>query len=113
MLPRKEFSMKDNDGVLALLQDIKDILYGIALLLAGGLLCMAGILLGGLGLVLTIVMFTISGSFAEMEVTDMGWKAVSCLVWEAALALIATLAINLTAAVRFDRKGEYRKKTKE
>ena len=30
--------MKDNDGVLALLQDIKDILYGIALLLAGGLL---------------------------------------------------------------------------
>ena len=74
---------------------------------------MAGVLLGGLGLVLSIVMFTISGSFAEMEVTDMGWKAVSCLVWEAALALIATLAINLTAAVRFDRKGEYRKKTKE
>ena len=39
--------MKDNDGVLALLQDVKDILYGIALLLTGGLLCVAGILLGG------------------------------------------------------------------
>ena len=74
---------------------------------------MAGVLLGGLGLVLSIVMFTISGSFAEMEVTDMVWKAMSCLVWEAVLALIATLAINLTAAIRFDRKGEYRKKQKE
>ena len=73
---------------------------------------MAGVLLGGLGLVLSIVMFTISGSFAEMEVTDMVWKAMSCLVWEAVLALIATLAINLTAAIRFDRKGEYRKKQK-
>ena len=71
---------------------------------------MAGILLGGMGLILTIVMYTVSGGFAEMEVTDMVWKAADCLVWEAVLALIATLAINITAAVRFDRKGEYRKK---
>ena len=71
---------------------------------------MAGFLLGGMGLILTIVMYTISGGFAEMEVTDMVWKAADCLVWEAVLALIATLAINLTAMFRFDRKGEYRKK---
>ena len=49
--------MKDNDGVLALLQDIKDILYGITLLLAGGLLCMAGILLGGWGILLSAIGF--------------------------------------------------------
>ena len=49
--------MKDNDGVLALLQDIKDILYGIALRLAGGLLCMAGILLGGSGILLSAIGF--------------------------------------------------------
>lgn len=73
---------------------------------------MAGIVLGGLGLILTIVMFTISGGFAGMEVTDMVWKAVDCLVWQAVLALLGTLAINLTAAFRFDRKGEYRKKKK-
>ncbi len=71
---------------------------------------MAGIVLGGLGLILTIVMYTISGGFAEMEVTDMVWKAADCLIWEAVLALIATLSINLTAMFRFDRKGEYRKK---
>lgn len=73
---------------------------------------LAGVVLGGLGLVLTIVMFTISGGFAEMEVTAMVWQAVESLVWEAALALVGTLAVNLTAAFRFDRKGEYRKNRK-
>ena len=70
---------------------------------------MAGIVLGGLGLILTIVMFVISGGFGKMEMMDMVWKAVDCLVWEALLALLANLAINVTAAFRFDRKGEYRK----
>lgn len=74
---------------------------------------MAGIILGGLGLVLTIIMYVISGSFAKMAVSDMVWKAVDCLVWEAVLALAATLAINLTVAFRFDRKGEYRGKKKK
>ncbi len=71
---------------------------------------LAGIVLGGLGLILTLVMAAISGGFAEMEVTDMVWKALDCLIWEAVLALLATVAINLSAALRFDRKGEYRKK---
>ena len=44
--------MKGNDAVLALLQDIKDILYGIALLVLGGILCAAGILIGDIGLLL-------------------------------------------------------------
>ena len=72
----------------------------------------AGLILAGLGLVLTIVMFLVTGSFAAMEVEDLVWKAVSCLIWEAALSLVATLTINLTAAALFDRKGEYRKKKK-
>ena len=48
--------MKDNDGMLALLQDIKELLWGIALLLAGGFLCLTGIIInftiGNWGLVL-------------------------------------------------------------
>ena len=71
---------------------------------------LAGLTLGGLGLVLTIVMAVISRSFGSMDVTDLAWRALSCLVWEGVLALIATLAINLAAALRFDRKGNYRKK---
>ena len=49
--------MKGNDGVLALLQDVKDILYGIALLLTGGLLCVAGVLLGGFAILLSAIGF--------------------------------------------------------
>ncbi len=70
---------------------------------------MAGVVLTVLGLGLTIVMFTLSDGFAKMEVTDMVWKALDYLVWQAGLAFLANFSINLTAFIRFDRKGEYRK----
>ena len=69
----------------------------------------AGALLGGLGLILTIVMYTITGKFDAMDVTEMVWKALDCLIWQAILAFLANLTINVTAAIRFDRKGDYRK----
>lgn len=70
----------------------------------------AGVTLGGLGLILTVIMLIISGGFGKLEVMDMVWKAVSCLVWEAVLALIANLTIAAAAAATFDRNGEFRKK---
>lgn len=74
---------------------------------------LAGVVFGGLGLILTIIMLLISGGFAKMEVTDMVWRAADCLIWQAILAVLATIGINFTAAMRFDRKGEYRKKNKQ
>lgn len=74
---------------------------------------LAGVVFGGLGLILTIIMLLISGGFAAMEVTDMVWRAADCLIWQAILVVLATVGINLTAALRFDRKGEYRKKNKQ
>lgn len=56
--------MKDYDGVLAFLQDIKDILYGIFLLLMGGIFCLAGILLPdtfGAPLLLMGIMLCLAG----------------------------------------------------
>lgn len=72
----------------------------------------AGVVLSVSGLVMSIVMFVISDGFAGMDVTDMVWKALDCLVWEAAIALAANLIISLTAALRFDRKGRHRRKNK-
>lgn len=72
----------------------------------------AGALLGLLGLVLTIIMWIIAGRFGSMEVTDMVWRAVSCLTWEAVLVVLVTLAINFIAAACFDRKGALRRKKK-
>lgn len=73
---------------------------------------LAGLVLGGLGLILTVVMGVISGGFGSLEPIDLVWRAVACLAWEAGLALLATIAINLTAAFRFNGKGEFRKKGK-
>ena len=65
----------------------------------------AGMLFGGVGLILTIVMFLISGGFAEMEVTDMVWKAAGCLAWQAIIAIVLTLLVNFLAFFFFDAKG--------
>ena len=69
----------------------------------------AGVMLGALGLILTIVMLVISIGFGKMDVMDMVWKAAGCLVWEVVLALLANVLIGLAAYLLFDRKGEYRK----
>ena len=51
--------MKENYGILALLQDIKELLWGIALLLAGGFLCLTGVIIsitiGNWGIVLFLL----------------------------------------------------------
>lgn len=73
----------------------------------------AGLVLGITGLILTLTMFTFSGNFAAMDVTEMVWKAVHYLVIEAAAALIATLVINVTAFALFNRRGEYRRAVKK
>lgn len=73
----------------------------------------AGMILGGLGLILTVVMGVLSLGFASMEIEAMVWRAVWCLVWEAVLSLLATLAINALAMYWFDRKGELRRRPKK
>lgn len=74
---------------------------------------LAGILFGGVGLIFTIVMYTISGGFSGMEVTDMVWKAANCLIWQAVIALVLTLLINGAAFFFFDHKGAPRRKKKK
>lgn len=71
---------------------------------------LAGLVLGTLGLVLTIVMAMIGRGFGKLQTIDLVWRAVSCLAWEAGLSLTATIAINLTAALRFNGKGELRRR---
>ena len=73
---------------------------------------LAGWLFTIAGLVLTVVMFTISVSFPHMQLTDMAWKAASCLVVELAVSILLVLTVNLSAAIHFDRKGRHRRKRK-
>ncbi|MDO5401791.1 MAG: SdpI family protein [Eubacteriales bacterium] len=73
----------------------------------------AGMIFTALGLVLTVVMLVIIGGFGAMEVSAMVYRAIWCLVWEAILAILATVSINSLAMYFFDRKGEYRRKPKK
>ena len=73
---------------------------------------LAGLLFSAAGILMSIVMFTLSAGFDGMEVTDMVWKAADCLVWEAGITIGLTLFVNLLAMLRFDRRGELRKKKK-
>ena len=73
---------------------------------------LAGIILGGLGLILTGVMLMLSRGFPQMDAMEMVWKAFWCLIWQGGLALLANAGIWLAAFLRYDARGNLRKKQK-
>ena len=66
---------------------------------------LAGLVWGVLGLVLTVVMLIITGSFGGNPIMDIIGKGAKCLLWEGGLILVSILGINLTAMLCYDRKG--------
>ena len=73
----------------------------------------AGIIFGGLGLVLTLLMLMICLTLSGREAMDMVWLAVKCLLWEGALGLIAIFSINSVAMYTYDYNGNKRRKSKK
>lgn len=71
---------------------------------------MAGLIWGTLGLVLTVVMLLVCGSFRGKEVADMLASALTALIWQAGLTAVSCLGINTLAAIFYDAKGKPRKK---
>ena len=74
---------------------------------------LAGIVFAALGLVTGIVMLLISGGFAAMDTMDLLWRAVYCVLFEAGSMAVACLSINIVVALRFDGKGNERKKKRK
>lgn len=70
----------------------------------------AGMVLGGIGLILTVVMLIQAGGLVNLDAMGMVWKTVRCLLWEAGLALFANVLINFIAMFFFTRKGEPRRR---
>ncbi len=66
---------------------------------------LAGIVWSILGLVLTVVMLLITGSYGNKDMSQVISSGLTCLLWEIGLAAVSCLAINITAMVRYDRKG--------
>lgn len=72
----------------------------------------AGLIFGGLGLILTILMLMIMLTFSGRDAMDMVWLAVKCLLWEGVLALISIFSINSVAMYTYDYNGNKRRKKK-
>ena len=70
---------------------------------------LAGIVWGVLGLVLTVLMFSLTGKFAGQEVNQVLALGIKYVLWEAGLALLSSVAINTVVMARFTYDGEYRK----
>ncbi len=71
---------------------------------------LAGVVLGGLGLILSIVMLIVCISFRGQEIMPMVENAVTALIWQAVLTLVGCLGVNITAMILFDSNGEPRRK---
>ena len=71
---------------------------------------LAGIVWSSLGLSLGVVMLVISGGFAGMDTMNLLWKVVYCVAAEAILTALACIAVNAVVAIRFDSKGNERRK---
>lgn len=71
---------------------------------------LAGMVYGGLGLVMTVVLGILCIFFGSMEPTTMVWTAFWCMVVELVLIGLATLGINFAVMSRYDAKGDLRKK---
>ena len=69
---------------------------------------LAGIVWSALGLVLSVVMFLVSGGFRGMDGMQMLDKAVVCILWEIGLMAVACITINIVLIIRYDRKGNVR-----
>ena len=72
----------------------------------------AGLVFGGLGLVLTVIMLLMLLTFSSREAMDMVWLAVKCLIWEGVFGLIAIFSINSLAMYTYDYNGNRRRKKK-
>ena len=70
---------------------------------------LAGIVWGALGLVLTILMVIITGSFPGQPIMDTISTGVTCLIWEIVLAALSCLGINVIVMLLYNARG-YRRK---
>ena len=68
----------------------------------------AGFAWSGLGLILSVIMFLICGTFREMDGMAMADTAVLCILWEIGLMALCCISINILLIIRYDRKGRLR-----
>ena len=72
----------------------------------------AGIVWSVLGMMLSLVMYLLSGGFRNKPLMDIVWKCVEYVFWEMGLLAVSCLIINLTVVFTFNSKGDRRREKK-
>ena len=70
---------------------------------------LAGMVWGGMGVLLSIVMIIVCIALGTMDIHAASSAAITWLIVEAVLAVIAFLAVEIVVAVRYDKNGKARK----
>lgn len=72
---------------------------------------LAGLVWGGLGIVLLVVALIVSATFGKKDLMQIATSAFVCLVWQAGLAVIGGFAVSFIVFLRYDSLGYKRKDT--
>ena len=70
---------------------------------------LSGMVWGALGVVLLVIMLIVSGRFGSMDAENVAFSALRCVLWELGLTVAASLGVDITMMVLFDRTGVRRK----
>jgi len=70
---------------------------------------LSGMVWGALGIVLLVIMLIVSGRFGAMDAENVAFSALRCVLWELGLTVAASLGVDITMMVLFDRTGARRK----
>ena len=70
---------------------------------------LSGMVWGALGIVLLVIMLIVSGRFGTMDAENVAFSALRCVLWELGLTVAASLGVDITMMVLFDRTGVRRK----
>ena len=60
-------------------------------------------------LILLVIMLIVSGRFGAMDAENVAFSALRCVLWELGLTVAASLGVDITMMVLFDRTGARRK----
>jgi uncharacterized membrane protein len=71
----------------------------------------AGLAWTVMGAVLSVIMLIVINGFRTMDLVQMGYEAVTCLLWELGIIVVVCLLINLVVLLRYDAKGRVRPNT--
>lgn len=69
---------------------------------------LSGVAWTAVGAVMTIVMIIVTNGYRGMDMLEMAYSAITCLLWQIGAAAVSCALVNLAMLILFDFKGNLR-----